>query len=195
MKQGKYCYKCQKRNWKITKQRSAGRGRQAGLGIWILLEMDYDVRVPSLGILQALLSGSLAHSDCWIRDGRGQVLREQEQEQPPGGWGVGGGGQQLRPPRSAPWAPGTEGSEDSCASLGRNPPRGSLGRTQAPQSSPGLQPPHIKGSGLTTQGGRAVLQGLAHGQQDTCRGEDERTGEGLVSSGLSQASRVSPQQG
>lgn len=88
MKQGKYCYKCQKRNWKITKQRSAGRGRQAGLGIWILLEMDYDVRVPSLGILQALLSGSLAHSDCWIRDGRRQVLREQEQEQPPGGWGA-----------------------------------------------------------------------------------------------------------
>lgn len=190
MKQGKYCYKCQKRNWKITKQRSAGRGRQAGLGIWILLEMDYDVRVPSLGILQALLSGSLAHSDCWIRDGRRQVLREQEQEQPPGGWGAA-----VKTTQECSLGPWHRGLRGQLCLTGQEPPRGSLGRTQAPQSSPGLQPPHIKGSGLTTQGGRAVLQGLAHGQQDTCRGEDERTGEGLVSSGLSQASRVSPQQG
>ena len=43
MQQRKCNYKCPKRNWKIliTKQRFPGRRRQEGLGIWVLLQMDY----------------------------------------------------------------------------------------------------------------------------------------------------------
>lgn len=40
------------------------------------------------------------------------------------------------------------------------------------------------GMGLTTQGGCAVLQGLAHGQENTCEEEEKKIGESLASSQL-----------
>lgn len=88
---------------------------------------------------------------------------------------------QGRPPRRATWPLGQRAARAEgtalCEQRGQEPPR--KFRRQGLQTSQGLLPSRtsapspVEGMGLTTQGGRGVLQGLAHSQQKTCVGRRE----------------------
>ena len=131
---------------------------------------------------EAQLASTLAHRDCaGIRAGRGRTLGEQ---------GPVAVHWQLRPPRSTPRALGqcSGGRRMGTQQAGAPGDACSRGSTKQPGAAPIHSPyttPHGgDGMGLTTQGGCAVLQGLAHGQENTCEEEEKKTGESLPSSQL-----------
>lgn len=131
---------------------------------------------------EAQLASTLAYRDCaGIRAGRGRTLGEQ---------GTVAVDRRLRPPRSTPQALGQRAGgrcmgAQQAGGQGEACSRGSTKQPgAAPIRSPYTTPRGGDGMGLTTQGGCAVLQGLAHGQENTCEEEEKKTGESLASSQL-----------